>query len=298
MSILPRFLAIAVLALAGHLPAALGDALPYSQGVLWKVEKGGAASHVFGTIHSVDKRVLTLPDPVAHAFEESSSFTLEIATDEWTPKKLAILMRLPEDRELEAVVGPELFEDIVEAGSRYGIPSENLELLKPWALLSLFGIPPSEFSRGQEGELALDNWLQKQALDRPIPVYGLETVEEQAEIFNGMSEADQVMLLGKAVADNATIDVWYEQLLQDYLARDLAALHAMTTESVPKDDERLFRLLQRRLVIDRNHRMVAQMLKRLGQGGAFIAVGALHLPGEEGILNLLKQRGFEISRVY
>ena len=63
-------------------------------------------------------------------------------------------------------------------------------------------------------------------------------------------------------------------------------------------DQRLADEFQQHLVVDRNHRMAERMRQYLQQGQAFIAVGALHLPGEEGLLNLLEQQGYTVRRVY
>lgn len=65
-----------------------------------------------------------------------------------------------------------------------------------------------------------------------------------------------------------------------------------------QDDQRLADEFQQRLVVDRNHRMAERMQPYLQQGKVFIAVGALHLPGEEGLLNLLEQQGYAVRRLY
>jgi uncharacterized protein YbaP (TraB family) len=174
---------------------------------------------------------------------------------------------------------------------------EQVQSLKPWALMFALGGLPGETAQSRDKPV-LDEWLELDAMSRSIPVYGLETVEEHAAVLNGMSEADQVALLAEALADLDTLEESYNQLMKDYLARDLAALHATLTEHIPPGQERLYRVFERRMLTDRNSRMVTRMQKRLREGGAFIAIGAGHLPGELGILNLLRQRGYKITCVY
>lgn len=298
MTILPRILLVAVLALACHLPAVRGESLTYGQGLLWKVEKGGAASHVFGTVHSVDERILRLPAPVADVFEAASSLTLELVSDAAAELRAQRVMLLADGRTLKDLIGPEDFAAVVELGERYELPAAMLQLLKPWALVGFFSYPPSEFARLRAGEAALDARLEQVAAIRGVPVHGLETQEEQVEAFDGMPEADQVALLRGLLAESAQIETLHAELLQNYLSRDVAAIHAMMLDTVSEGEEHLLQVLEQRLVIERNHRMVDRMHERLAGGGAFVAVGALHLPGEDGILRLLERRGFAISRVY
>jgi uncharacterized protein YbaP (TraB family) len=149
-----------------------------------------------------------------------------------------------------------------------------------------------------KGDTILDDRLGKEAKDRSIPVYGLETVEEQLATFDEMPEEDQVALLASALAESARIEEYFAELLQNYVACDVAAIYGMMTESIRPGEEDLYARFEQRLIVERNHRMAERLAQRLGEGGAFIAVGALHLPGEQGILNLLTQQGFEVSRVY
>ena len=89
--------------------------------------------------------------------------------------------------------------------------------------------------------------------------------------------------------------------MEAYLSRELGSYTLMTEEMTAIDDP-LYRAqvdeLVRELLDERNARMVERMAPRLTEGDAFIAVGALHLPGERGILNLLAERGYRIFRVY
>ncbi len=300
MIILPRLSALLLILVAFLVinPAARAEALSYGQGVLWRVEKGGAVNHVFGTVHSVDERVVKLPSAVADVFGDANSLILEMVSDEAADKRVAQAMLLPDGRTLEDMVGPEDFATVVAWGERYGLPATVLQLFKPWAIVGFFSYPPAEFARLQAGEAVLDERLEQVAMARGVPVHGLETPEEQIAAFDGMSEPDQIGLLHSLLAEGWIIETLHAELLENYLSRDIAATRAMMLATVREGEEHLLQVFEQRLIIDRNHRMVARMLDRLGQGGTFVAVGALHLPGEDGILRLLERRGFEISRVY
>lgn len=292
-----RLFLFAALIAASAASAGRAADLPYGQGLLWRVAKDGAVNHVFATVHSSDERVVELPRAVARAFGAADSLSLEMVTGEEENRKLSQAMLLEGGRTLERVLGSELFAAAVRVGARYGLPESSLRLFKPWVLFSFFSQTPAEFRRLAGGAAALDERLEQLARARGIPVYGLESVDEQIAVFDGLPEADQVALLQSALAQNPRVEELMEGLFQSYLAGDIAAILVMMSQQTSADDEALMKAFERRFVTDRNHRMVERMLGRLAEGGAFVAVGALHLPGEEGILRLLERRGFAIARV-
>ena len=106
----------------------------------------------------------------------------------------------------------------------------------------------------------------------------------------------QIAILEDSVCNHNTIVTQWNQLIELYLQRDLAGLAALNER--PHDDEALFKALMERTLYRRNRRMAERMQAPLKQGGAFIGVGALHLPGEQGLLSLLQARGYRVSRVF
>ncbi|HEB66732.1 MAG TPA: TraB/GumN family protein, partial [Gammaproteobacteria bacterium] len=89
-----------------------------------------------------------------------------------------------------------------------------------------------------------------------------------------------------------------EKLTRAWLQRDLTALERISAEAMAGEDPDMVAAFDREVVIRRNHRMVTRMQPKLAEGAAFIAVGALHLPGKAGILNLLRQQGYRVTAVY
>jgi len=149
----------------------------------------------------------------------------------------------------------------------------------------------------QQGGLFLDLALQYEATRRGIPTHGLETMSEQVAVFNGMSLEDQTMLLRDAVQNQRLMKEAMEDLVDAYLRRDLAGLMQLS-DKYKSDDARLNNALMDRLLVQRNKIMAERMQARLQEGNAFIAVGALHLPGETGLLRQLAQAGYRVTRVY
>ena len=264
-----------------------------SHGLLWELSKTGQEpAYLFGTIHSEDPAVVELPAPVKQAFDASNSVVLEMLMDTDTMRYSSTAMLMLDGRSLSDVIGMPLYEKVSAAIASRGIPERVLNRMKPWAAAVTLSTPALE-----TGQI-LDLVLYQEALQQDKAVYGLETVREQLDLFDSMSESDQVILLQDAVDNFPELDALHAELLAVYKQRDLEGLLALNETSMQAEDQRLARDFQRRVIDDRNHRMAERMQPYLRQGKAFIAVGALHLPGEQGLLNLLEQQGYTIRRVY
>jgi len=288
-----------LVALVGPQPALAEKAMPYGEGLLWRVERAGvAASYIFGTIHVTEPRVLDLPAPVRAAFEASKSATFEVIMTDSVRMQLAQAMVLNDGRTLDGLLEPPLYRRTIDAAANYGLPAEQLRHLKPWAIAMILSVPQEELLRSASGVQPLDQYLQGEARRLGIPLFGLETVEEQISLFDDLSDPDQAAVLSSAVDQNAEIAKLFEELTRQYLAGDLAGIHNGMEEQTKGMDPRFVEVFLLRFNEARNRTMVERMAQRLDAGGAFIAVGALHLPGETGLLNLLAERGYSLERVY
>ena len=264
-----------------------------SHGLLWEISKTGQEpSHLFGTIHSEDPEVVALPAPVRQVFDAADSVVLELLMDTEAMMYSSTAMLMLDGRSLSDVLGMPLYKQAAEAIASRGIPELVLNRMKPWAVAVTLSTPALE--TGQ----VLDLVLYQDALQQDKAVYGLETIREQLDLFDTMPESDQVILLRDAVDNLSELDAMNAELLAVYKQRDIEGLLALNEVSMQTGDQRLAKDFQKRVIDDRNHLMAERMQQYLQQGKAFVAVGALHLPGEEGLLNLLEQQGYTVRRVY
>lgn len=290
---------IAIVGVIAFRPLAAEAERPFGQGLLWRVEKTGLHdSYVFGTMHSADERILNLPEPVAEAFAGSNSVVLELLMDNTVSLEMVQAMILTDGRVLPDIVGEERFERVTETGARYGMTPAQLQLFQPWAVMTFFSLPSSELARQSAGNLPLDQALQAQAKALGKELYGLESITEQLAVFGDLSAEDQIALLDVALDLNPDVEALFTNMKQAYLAGDLDGLHKMAEEQNAGTDPALADLFEKRLIDSRNQLMAERVKPQLDQGGAFVAIGALHLSGEEGLLQLLENQGFTISRAY
>jgi hypothetical protein len=282
-------------ALAVESKPASVSAQRFEHGLLWRIEKPGVqTSHAFGTIHIDDPRVLKLPAAVTRAFGQSKTFTMEMLTDENANRKFSRASRLGSGEDLPALLGPELYGQVAETMQERGFPDAVIRKLKPWSVMLTLLLPR------ERPVVILDYALFQIAQEQKKPVFQLETVDEQIETFDGMPMDVQIGLLQSVVRHEDEIPDMTKELIQAYLDRDLKRMWDINTRFTGLDpgNEKLNDVFLERVLFSRNLRMTETILPRLQAGGAFVAVGALHLYGERGILSLLKEQGFRITRVY
>lgn len=265
----------------------------FNRGLLWKIEKDSVPpSFLFGTFHTSDPRITLLPCPVKEAFDRAGSYTMEVIANGAGIVTMAEAMFFADGKTLQQVLGETLYRDTLRAiGIDDAARAGGINSMKPWAVMMTLMGP-----RENHG-LFLDMALQLQATRQGKSTHGLETMQEQIAVFNGMSLDDQVVLLRDAVQNAQMTRDALEELTQIYLKRDLAALMALQDKYKPAD-ARVHTEMMQRLLTQRNHIMARRMHARLQEGNAFIAVGALHLPGKDGLLQLLSAAGYRLTRVY
>ncbi len=260
-------------------------------GMLWKIEgRGKRPSYILGTIHSGDERVMRLPEEVSSRFDEATSFAMEVKMDMSTILQSASAMFLSGGQDLKEILGDDLFQEVDQAMAGRGVPGSMLRMLKPWAVIVLLSAPPSS------SMVFLDSMLSKRATEQGKNVHGLESPEEQLGVFESMSMEDQVEMLRTTLRKLPDMPALIEEMIQAYVADDLMTLAELGLSSMG-DDDGVNEEFLKRINEDRNRRMVQRMMPLLDEGGAFIAVGALHLPFETGILKLLEQKGCTVTPV-
>ena len=291
-----RAAAFALLLLLPQQVAAEG--LRNSQGVLWQVTRDGKPlAHIFGTIHLADPDIVQLPAPVAAAFQAATSLSVEAVLDTAATQALGEAMALPPDRNLQDLVPADVFNKAALAAQPYGLQPVQLNRLKPWALAMLITVTPEEIVRRNSGQAALDVLLTNQARAAGKPVNGLETMVEQISVFDSLPPDEQASFLAAAAMDIAQKEKLMAAMKEAYLRRDIEGVRNAAYAGATKTERAAADKLERGLIDDRNKRM-AQRMQSSFDGGTFVAIGALHLPGDDGVLALLQRDGYTVKRVY
>jgi len=264
-----------------------------ARGLLWKIE--GAASrpsYILGTMHSEDPRIVNLPRPIKSVFEQADSFTAELNMEMGNLTQASQRMFYTDGTKLQNMIDRQLYQDSVRLLAEYNIPAMLVEKMKPWAVATTLSMPRS--STGLFLDLVL--FMQAQAMGKRT--YGLESIDEQLSVFENMPLKQQLNMLRDAVREYDANQAMLATLVERYLQRDLEGIRRLSASYMQKGDSQVADYFQKTIINERNLRMLKRMQPRLKQGNAFIAVGALHLTGEEGLLRLLEKQGLRVSPVY
>jgi uncharacterized protein len=264
-------------------------------GIFWEIRHSDAPpSYLLGTMHTEDQRVTQLSDVIWQHFEQADSASFEILMEGGQLLQSVQLMFLETGRSLKDIVANEArYVALIHRLEKRGIPEIALRRLKPWAVMVTVSMPESK-----TGEI-LDLMLFQQAKLSGKAVYGLESVKEQLGFFDALTTDEQLLLLEETLNQLEEMPDFFEQLHDLYLKRALGKMLAFYREGLAKSEQtELMDKFHQGLVSERNSRMLVRMLPRLREGNAFIAVGALHLPGEGGLLDLLQQQGYQVVGLY
>ena len=265
----------------------------FDSGVLWEISKAGQqSSYLLGTIHSDHASVTNLPAPVKKALDDSKSFTAELDLNMSSMLQAQMQMLLPDTKSLKSIIGVQQYRKCVALMASYGVPEMLVDKMKPWAIAAQLNMPKPTTG------LFLDLKLYQMAQQKGLKTYGLETVAEQMSVFGGMTEQQQKIMLDQAIKDYPEMPAKISSLIRYYVNRDLRGMLTFSEAEMKRADPALMEIIDKKLIKERNHRMVERMQPQLADGKALIAVGALHLPGEQGILQLLENRGYKLRALY
>ena len=281
--------------------------VPYGEGLLWQVEKPGfATSYVFGTYHVRDFKVRNAPPVVTQALLSADQAAFEISEDDAERAREQRLytrfVMLPHGQTLESLLDAPSYrrlvaiaDDVLEDGPKLG--ETHINRFKPWFVMQVLGDGTEGPRVANALARTLDDTLEETAREAGKTVIGLETPEEHIAVFNDMTLDDQVGLMKDWLATyDKGESYWTSRRL--YLEGDTAMFYAIWRRELGRLDPGLAARYGDRLIDGRNRLMVERMLPLMEKSSAFVAVGCLHLPGEEGILHLLEQRGFVVSRLH
>jgi hypothetical protein len=285
--------------LAGMLLAALplhARTARFSRGLLWRLTKEGVpASHVYGTIHVSDARLAELPAAVRSRFDAAKSLMLEFVPDPYARERFLEAAMFLDRQTLAEKIGAQDFERAVEVLAPTGLSREVVNKLKPWGVLLNLRNP-----RRAEVGAPLDSQLLELARARRLPLHQIEGVEEQIFTFDEFPMESQVALLKHSLAHRDELAELADRTLEAYLERDLAAIWRLREQFIARHPEIAPHqaVMTKRVVYDRSVVMAFRMQRQLRRGDAFVALGALHLYGEKGVLALLEADGYRAERVF
>lgn len=279
--------------------------VPNAEGLLWRVSgKGAAPSYLFGTMHTVEADLVALSEPVRAALGGSNAVAVELvdaAGEKAQAEMLAFVTTKGIDPEGKGLAG--LSEDQAEAVKRRlaetGLPAEAGPMLKPWFLGLTLQMSSCMLKQMASGKLTVDAVVEKTGKEAGKTVVGLETMAEQLTAVSSASEDTARRMVRDAVATATTSDDLQATTLALYRARKVGWYFAMDKETFGHAlDVSSYANFLEDIVDKRNRLMFERSKAMVEKGGAFIAVGALHMPGEKGLVELFRKAGYTVEKVW
>jgi uncharacterized protein YbaP (TraB family) len=256
----------------------------------WALSRDGRpAGYLLGTIHSEDPRVLDFSEDFAEELNANQVFAMEMVPDLPTLTRLTEYMHYQDGSTLEQRIGAERFARVRDALAGYRVPPAWIERMKVWAAMMTLSVPPP--STG----LFMDFSLSLRAAGAGLKVVGLETLEQQLSFLERMPADQQLALLDQALDEHARVVEVHDQMIENYLADDLLALADQVDDQLADLTPQARRYFMSEGIEARNRRMLTTLLPLFQESRVFVAVGALHLPGEAGLIALLRGQGFQLS---
>lgn len=276
----PRLLLVAIALIAGGSPPAV------AQGVLFECAlTGRAPSYLLATMHTSDPRVMGVADAVHGPLRGARRLVLEMVPDGQAMLAAMLAALLPRGQTLDQLLDPELYSAARDAMAERGIPAEVTARMQPWAVAVELSLPAGD--RG----VFLDLHLYQVAEEAGVEVVGLESVSEQLGVFGTLSMAQQAALLAHAIKNLPQVPQQYQAMVSAYAAGDLPGLQQLADAQQRDLDSNLAQWFEQAMVRERNLRMAERLLPWLEAGGAVVAVGALHLVGDSGLLAAAQRAG-------
>lgn len=256
------------------------------KGLFWQLESpSGQVSYLFGTMHTDDNRVTNFPPSVIQALKNVDTFMLEVAD---APP--ASLLQLPQGNLKQYLSETEL-EQVARLADMHVMPMEMVLRMKPWLLAVLFDLPKPQTPFAQ------DLLLKAKAEELDKRVLGLESPQEHFGVMDNLTTEEQLQML-RAVLKRSQKQKEndFERLMKAYLAGDSEQVanmdDAMTQGVLPAA---LWQRMRVKLLDERNVLMAERSLEQAKQGRIFIAVGAAHLAGKDGLIQAFRQAGFKLT---
>ncbi|HVH28256.1 MAG TPA: TraB/GumN family protein [Vicinamibacterales bacterium] len=263
---------------------------------IWKISSPTGAIYLVGSVHLLTKDYYPLNPSLETAFKDSDLLVEEadLGELEAPASQFKLLTRglLPGNQSLDTVLSASTYELVTKRVEALGVPLEPLKRFKPW-MLALTLVQLEWQKAGFDGSLGLDRHFYDRARVDGKAVQGLETVDFQLSLFDGMSAEEQDRMLAGSLEDLDDERANVVRLIDAWKAGDAATVERLMLSDMEDDP-----IMYKRLLVDRNRAWLPRLDALLGRTGrAFVVVGAAHLVGPEGVLAMFRAKGYRVEQL-
>src|SRR3954464_1322173 len=262
----------------------------------WKATGKGGTIYLVGSIHMMSESFYPLNPALEAAFKDADLLVEEVDLAEMLDPttQLAILSRgmLPSTQSLDKLLSPATMALVKKAAGDVGSAGGPLMRFKPWMLaIALQGMELAK--AGFDPALGLDQHFYEQAKEGGKTVQGLETIEYQISRFDEMTLEQQDRMLAETLKELATETATVGKLGDAWKSGDVATLERIALADVKSDPA-----MYQRLLVERNKNWMPQIEALFARRGrALVVVGAAHLIGPDGLIAMLRAKGYTVEQL-
>ena len=282
-----------LIAAAASAVLALFASPAHAEPAMWVVKDADSTIYLLGTIHLVKPGMKWRSDKIEAAFEASDEYWMEATPDGDMDLVRGLIIKHGYDRTrpLSSKLNAGDWARVQSAAKTVGLPISTVELMRPWLAMLALGLKPATKDEGYDFTQGVDRSLEASARAVRKTVKTFETMEQQMQIFSSLPEESEVALLVQTLdqIDSQKSDL--NRIVDAWVAGDIAEIEAHTVElkvSAPELYDTVF--------VRRNMDwcdQIAGIMK--GAGTSFVAVGAGHMVGDQGVPSILAERGFTVT---
>jgi len=274
----------------------LGCLTAHAASPVWAIRGDHNTVYLAGSVHLLKANDAALPPAFDRAYAGSRTLVMELDLGKVDPMQAAGWMMehgtLPEGSTLRQAIGEERYRRVSTEATRLGMPMQMADQLAPWVLgLQLMELEYAQL--GFDSQSGVEQQLEQRAQADGKSTSGLETIEQQLGVFETLTPEQQAKFLDLVVTEMHDVGSDTQAVVTAWRAGDSAKLAALLG-----DEYKSFPALYRTLVSDRNKRWVPQIERLLKEReNYFVVVGALHLVGDGGLLELMRKDGFKAEQL-
>jgi len=263
---------------------------------VWAIHGDHNTVYLGGSVHLLKASDSALPAAFDRAYSGSQSLVMELDMGKVDAMSAAGWMAehgmLPAGKNLHQSVGDARYQRISTEAARLGLPMEMLDSFQPWVL----GLQLMELQYAKDGfdaQSGVEQQLEHRAQADRKPTAGLETLEQQLGFFEALTADQQNKFLDLVLNDLHDTDSDTQQVITAWRVGDAGKLASLLSEEYQQ-----FPALYQSLVTQRNRSWEPQIQQFLhGSHNYFVVVGALHLVGQGGLLELLRKDGYKVEQL-
>lgn len=260
--------------------------------LFWEVSGNGLTkySYLYGTMHTQDDRAFQFKNGVMDAFNQAEIYAMELNVDSVDQEALLSKLIMDSIYSLKTLLTANEYKVVSDFfRDSLGQPLFMFEKMQPLFTAQMVALRDLEAQQTD----ALDIYFFKEAKKQKKQTIGLEKTMEQIDAFSAIPYEMQAKSLVDAVIDygkEGELDM--DTMIKYYVEGNLDKLLEMTTKD--EGDEEMAKIFNDIFLVKRNYNMADRAEPYIKKGSTFIAIGAAHLPGEEGVINLLRKKGYKV----